>query len=367
MSGSGKVLLTGASGFIALHIINELLSNGYKVIGTVRAESKGKQIANNFSKLYPELISEGYLKFEIVPDIAAKGAFDHVLKNNQDIDFVLHTASPFSFGANISNEEAFLIPATQGTLNILEATHKFGNQVKHVVVTSSFAAIVHRNRSGDSSFIHTEETWNPIEWETAKSSETTSYTASKKLAEKLTWKFIHDNQPKFTLNTVNPPYVLGPQQFEYGLDRASLNTSADYIRQALDTTPDYTGPFDALSGLSVDVRDVARMHVLPLSDPKRFNGKRLYPVNGSVKSSKIFEDGKYNLERILEVLNKNFPQLKGKISPGGIKDNKQYLDKIVYYDNSKTVELTGVDFISFEKSVVDAASQILNYKNSGKA
>ncbi len=32
----GKVLVSGASGFIASHIINELLTRGYEVVGTVR-------------------------------------------------------------------------------------------------------------------------------------------------------------------------------------------------------------------------------------------------------------------------------------------------------------------------------------------
>lgn len=37
MSQKGTVLVTGASGYIASHVINELLSRGYHVIGTVRS------------------------------------------------------------------------------------------------------------------------------------------------------------------------------------------------------------------------------------------------------------------------------------------------------------------------------------------
>ncbi len=34
---SGKVLVTGATGFLASHIIHELLRRGYSVVGTVRS------------------------------------------------------------------------------------------------------------------------------------------------------------------------------------------------------------------------------------------------------------------------------------------------------------------------------------------
>ena len=37
MSQKGTVLVTGASGYIASHVIKELLERGYHVIGTVRS------------------------------------------------------------------------------------------------------------------------------------------------------------------------------------------------------------------------------------------------------------------------------------------------------------------------------------------
>ena len=36
---SGKVLLTGISGFVAKHVAIELLNSGYEVLGTVRNSS----------------------------------------------------------------------------------------------------------------------------------------------------------------------------------------------------------------------------------------------------------------------------------------------------------------------------------------
>lgn len=34
---SGKILVSGASGYIASHVISELLKRGYSVVGTVRS------------------------------------------------------------------------------------------------------------------------------------------------------------------------------------------------------------------------------------------------------------------------------------------------------------------------------------------
>ena len=60
---SGKVLVTGANGFIAVWVVKKLLEKGYAVRGTVRSEAKGEHL----KKLFAEYGD----KFElvVVPDI----------------------------------------------------------------------------------------------------------------------------------------------------------------------------------------------------------------------------------------------------------------------------------------------------------
>ncbi|QGN15746.1 hypothetical protein FIM1_2440 [Kluyveromyces marxianus] len=65
-------VITGANGFIAQHIIKILLSNGHKVIGTVRTQEKADTIAN--------LFDNENLILEIVPDLNAVEAFDPLFK-----------------------------------------------------------------------------------------------------------------------------------------------------------------------------------------------------------------------------------------------------------------------------------------------
>ena len=45
MGNKGKVLVTGATGYVASHLIKELLQRGYEVVGTVRSLAKKEKYA----------------------------------------------------------------------------------------------------------------------------------------------------------------------------------------------------------------------------------------------------------------------------------------------------------------------------------
>ena len=46
---SGKVLVTGANGYIAAWVVRTLLEDGYSVIGTVRSAEKGEYLKKVFA------------------------------------------------------------------------------------------------------------------------------------------------------------------------------------------------------------------------------------------------------------------------------------------------------------------------------
>ena len=50
---SSRVLVTGASGYIATHVVQQLLQQGYMVRGTVRSKSNEKKV-KPLMNLYPE-------------------------------------------------------------------------------------------------------------------------------------------------------------------------------------------------------------------------------------------------------------------------------------------------------------------------
>ena len=98
------VFLSGASGFIAQHVVKDLLAAGFKVIGSVRSEDKAQALAKNFNN------SED-LSFVYVKDIADPKAFDAAFEEHgAKLDYVIHSASPFHFSVTHAKKD-FITPA----------------------------------------------------------------------------------------------------------------------------------------------------------------------------------------------------------------------------------------------------------------
>lgn len=83
---SQTLLVTGASGYIAAHVIHQLLEAGYKVRGTVRSESSAQKVRETHSR-YADALSFSYVK-----DIAAPGAFDEAVVGVDGVR-ILNTSS----------------------------------------------------------------------------------------------------------------------------------------------------------------------------------------------------------------------------------------------------------------------------------
>lgn len=65
----GKVLVTGANGYVALWVVKTLLGAGFSVRGTVRSESRIAYLKETF-KEYADKI-----EFVVVPDITKVGLY----------------------------------------------------------------------------------------------------------------------------------------------------------------------------------------------------------------------------------------------------------------------------------------------------
>jgi nucleoside-diphosphate-sugar epimerase len=83
--GKGEtILVSGVSGYVAAHVVRNLLEGGYNVRGTVRSNSKAEAVKKHF----PEHVKQ--LSFAIVEDVAAPGAFDEAVKGVDGVSFWNH-------------------------------------------------------------------------------------------------------------------------------------------------------------------------------------------------------------------------------------------------------------------------------------
>lgn len=330
------VFVSGASGFIAQNIVKLLIEKGYNVIGTVRTAEKGESLKKC-------LASEKFT-YEIVPDISVEGAFDKVLEKHSEINVLLHTASPFFYDTT-DPENDLVLPAINGTKNILKAVKQYGAQIERVVITSSDAAIYSADDEQNSDLSFNESNWNSISYEDAIKDPIAAYYGAKTFAEKAAWDFVKENDSNFKLTAVNPVYVFGPQAFASEV-KGKLNTSNELINTLTKLGP--SDLFDNDKGGFIDVRDVAKAHLMAFESEDTIN-KRLYLTNGH-----------FSTQMMLDIMNKNFPELKGKIPIGNPGTGSQDILTLAKMSNDATRQILDFDFNSLEKVVVDTVAQILD-------
>lgn len=338
------ILVSGASGFIAQHVIKLLILKNYSVVGTVRLAAKGDKLKQNLDSL-----NRGKFEYSIVPDIAAEGAFDDVFAQFPDISVVLHMASPVTFEVG-DPERDLVIPAIRGTENILntiKAQVLDGKcKITRVVITSSDAAIYCPEDEFNAALSFDETSWNNISYEDSIKDPENAYYGGKSFAEKVAWKFADiPGFPKVT--AVNPVYVFGPQAFNNEVGEV-LNFSNELINNLMKVGP--TGEFYNQMGGFVDVKNVAEAHLAAFEKDCTV-GKRLYLTNG-----------KYSMQIMLDIMNKQFPQLKGKIPVGTPGSGPKDILQLAKTNNDKTRELLGLEWVSMEQTVVDVVSQVLASK-----
>jgi dihydroflavonol-4-reductase len=251
------VLVTGGSGFIAVHCILKLLQQGYKVRATLRS-------LNRESEVKDMLKVGGITEFENLSFIEANLSDD---KNwNEAVkgcDYVLHVASPTPI-IKYTHEDEFVKPAKDGVLRVLKAA-RYAN-VKRVVLTSAFGAIGMGHKSRTTPY--TEEDWTNI------TANIHPYQKSKTIAEQAAWDFIKNEGGNLELSTVNPVGVMGPV---LGVDYSHSNQS---VRQMLE------GEIPAcpkISSCYIDVRDVADLHLLAMTH-RNANGERFLATTGEALS-----------------------------------------------------------------------------------
>jgi len=136
----------------------------------------------------------------------------------------------------------------EGTLSVMRACQRT-ESVKQVIITSSMAAV------WGAITLQPGEKWNESIWSNEESLTEKSiwYSLSKTVAERSAYEFMENEDVHFTLATVNPTFIFGPQLQD------SLNTSTDVLIKYVNGTKEKI-PNGSLS--VVDVRDTSAAHIL---------------------------------------------------------------------------------------------------------
>ena len=334
-----KVLVTGASGFIAEHCIIELLKNGYSVKGSLRSMNREQEVRDAVKTETDDTKLE-FCKLDLLEDDGWEDAM-------WDCDYLMHVASPFVI-EDPKDENELIKPAKEGTLRALNAAKKVG--IKRVVLTSSVAAVNSHMMSGTSD--HT--TWTDI-----NSKYVTPYQKSKTIAEKAAWDFYNnqDSNNKMELTVINPGGVMGPQ-LGNDLGGASTQIVSQLISGKFPMIPALSFPF-------IDVRDVAILHLKAMTTPDA-DGKRFIAAHS--KPTWMYE--------VAEVLSAaGYEKIKLKKAPSfmlkliGLFDNKTkslvpMLDKYVPCDNSQTVKILNWEPMPWEQAFIEHAKSIEAIKDN---
>ncbi|KAI2602540.1 putative NADPH-dependent methylglyoxal reductase GRE2 [Hypoxylon sp. NC1633] len=302
MATSHRTLLTGANGYLAQHVLSELLEAGHS-------------------------------------------------QSTPPFDIVIHTASPFFLRPTDGN--TFLEPAVKGTTEILQGITRVAPTVRRVVITSSFAAIgeMHKNPITNPARIFTSADWNGVTLEEALATQNpvVSYPASKTFAERAAWDFVKEANSNFELATVNPPGITGPffdpSQIE-SLENLNQSTALIYnpfLRPDLKSSDPVPPTFIYIY---IDVRDCARAHVLAATLPEAA-GKRWFTLAGEVGN-----------QEIANILREVLPE-KRDVIPIGDPKNTQKPEGFYGGSAPEIKEVLGLTFRPLKETIGDVARQLV--------
>ncbi|PLB54020.1 cinnamoyl-CoA reductase [Aspergillus steynii IBT 23096] len=256
-----EILVTGANGYIASHVIDILLKMGYMVRGTVRAEKPW------LDQYFSEKYGDSVYKSVIIPAFDDVDALREALK---DVSGVIHIAMDVTF---TSDDPAAVIPWVKRAIGSLLELSAEAKTVKRFVLTSSNSAA--HMPTPDVYVRIDENTWNETSAKAMLDESTPPekkgyhvYATAKTEAERSAWEWVKNNRPEFEFNSVLPDgnygRILHPEIF---------GSTMGWLRNVLKGDDGIMRRFPPQ--WYINVEDTARLHVAALLSPE-FKNERIF-------------------------------------------------------------------------------------------
>ncbi|KAJ0078125.1 hypothetical protein Patl1_36652 [Pistacia atlantica] len=192
------VCVTGANGFIGSWLVQTLLTTGYTTIHATIYP--GSDPSHLFTLQAASKANLKVFEADILDDVAVSRAVEGCTG-------VFHVASPCTLEDPQDPQKELVLPAVQGTLNVLEAAKKF--KARRMVLTSSISALV-PNPGWPQDKVFDETSWTDLDY--CKSRQKW-YPVSKTLAEKVAWEFAEKNG--IDVVAIHPATCLDTQEYHW--------------------------------------------------------------------------------------------------------------------------------------------------------
>lgn len=332
------LLVTGANGYVALHVIKEAIAQGYNVVGTVRSVAA----ADKIMALFPDLSSQ--LQIVEVHDITKAENFRKVFEKFA-ISAVINTASPLVNNPKDIKADV-LDPAIKSGVAVLEASAKFaGPQLKRVIHVGSFASTLDLSLGLAPGKTYSPSDWNQLTYEeAANGGDAAGYIGSKALAEKRMWDWMKENTPAFDMVSVDPAGIFGPHVGPVDLDH--LNISTQMIWELVVPSP-HPPPWNSGHlGVWVDVRDVSAALLAAVKVPEA-GGERFLAAQ------------RCHWQLVRDEARRVLPELQNRIDAG--EPGAWIAAQATTYnvDGSKVERILGVRYRSLGDCLKDSFEQLL--------
>ncbi|UKZ94576.1 uncharacterized protein TrAFT101_009442 [Trichoderma asperellum] len=209
---------TERTALLLFMLLRKPITQGYRVVGTVRSVAAAEKIM----KVFPN--SSSQLQIIEVPGITKANNFEMAFRKFK-IRAVINTASPLVNSPKDVKTDV-LDPAIKSGGAVLEASAKYaGPQLRRVIYVRSFASTLYLSLGLAPGKTYSPSDWNQLTYEESAIDEhRTGYIGSKALAEKRMWNWMKENIPAFDMVSVDPAPIFGPHIGPVDLNHLNIST-----------------------------------------------------------------------------------------------------------------------------------------------